>query len=85
MRGPVVYCAEEADNGDLSGLFFKREGNLSGDVDLIYAQGYRCTKKENGLYGCEPPQFKDTAICLVPYYRWGNRGKGGMCVFMKER
>lgn len=85
MYGPLVYCAEETDNLELNPLFLKRAGGLRGGIDSIYAEGYRCTDRGTELYGGEPPEFEDMEIRFIPYYYWGNRGKGGMSVFLKER
>lgn len=91
MRGPVVYCAEEADNGEVSVLFWKQEGQMNweknpvnGQVpgERIIAEGWRCKSEKPGLYTAQPPFFEETQITLIPYYQWNNRGKGAMCVYL---
>lgn len=91
MRGPVVYCAEEVDNGELSVLFWKDRGEMiwkkgpaagTPDSEQIIAEGWRCKSDRDELYTVQSPCFEKTQITLIPYYRWNNRGKGAMRVFL---
>ena len=100
MRGPVVYCAEEKDNGDLSRLFWRAGGKMSwekieghngaemdhseeaGITERIVAEGWRSSNAGEGLYTIEPPLFRPEQIILIPYFRWNNRGRGAMRVFL---
>ncbi len=92
--GPLIYCAEGADNdGDVLSLFFKEGGALTvGEflpdklcgIRQIRAQGYR-VEKGDGLYSEQAPVFHDCEIVLVPYYTWGNRGLNQMRVWLPER
>ncbi len=91
MRGPVVYCAEEADNGEPAVLFWKDGGRMTWEeppadepyaYERIITEGWRLSSGEPGLYTTQPPRFEETRITLVPYYRWNNRGKGAMRVFL---
>ncbi len=93
MRGPVVYCFEEADNG--GGLQSLRVAkSLEEEIDtcqdgvlkgkyLLKVNGYRCTGGED-LYTEERPHMEKTRLTAVPYYAWGNRGIGQMRVWMLE-
>jgi DUF1680 family protein len=93
MRGPVVYCLEEADNGqDLwalrlprsSKIIVKRETeNSIGDIVVLEAEGLRA-ESNNDLYSALPPDSKPASLRAVPYYTWGNRGSGGMRVWIRE-
>ena len=90
-RGPIVYCAEEADNGkqlwNLSvnpGTVSERfEPSLLGGVMALRCKGQR-ESGENGLYSFSAPQSTDAEITLIPYYAWNNRGKGEMTVWLRE-
>lgn len=93
MRGPVVYCFEEADNGgDLWALrlprelvaesYLCREGALAGNV-CLRMKGYRMESGES-LYSKERPVKKSAELVAVPYYAWANRGAGQMRVWMRE-
>jgi len=93
MRGPVVYCFEETDNGhDLSALRLPRESKITakremvesiGNVIVLETEGVRL-QSCNELYSTTPPGSKSVSLRAVPYYTWGNRGSGGMRVWMHE-
>ena len=70
-RGPVVYCAEGADNGgavrklalhDGEELQIKVEPGALGDVTTIQGE----------------------TLALIPYYAWSHRGKGEMAVWLER-
>lgn len=72
--GPIVYCVEEIDNGNLDNVAIpvdislepKQEKLLSDDVTTLTAK----TQKGD--------------LVLIPYYIWSNRGIGKMKVWMPE-
>lgn len=87
-RGPLVYCAEWADNGFdiMSALMnrhpqFKTSENpekLYGLVELktdVQTLGY----DENGRL-----TTTDTELTLIPYYAWAHRGTGKMRVWLPQ-
>lgn len=94
MRGPVVYCVEEADNGtelDLLEVNVKRgaqeeqtEGEL-GNIVTVEAEGRRIYPRHTGnLY--EPfraYEYEPTKIKYIPYYVWCNRGAGEMKTYLR--
>ena len=93
MRGPIVYCFEEADNGgllqslripaDLKAVAqWCQKGKLSGMM-LLKFSGIRVSGGES-LYSEEPPKKEVAQLTAVPYYTWGNRGLGQMRVWMLE-
>ena len=94
VRGPLVYCLEEADNGaNLSAISVDTEGELkiepSEQFDgcvLVKAKGKRLCEEEwsEGLYGNQKLQKKDTNLTAVPYFTWNNRGIGEMEVWIRE-
>lgn len=84
-RGPIVYCAETADNNpDLQSIILNMNptftetlisDKLGGIVELttpVQALG----RDENGRITIE-----DTELTLIPYYAWNNRGRGQMAVW----
>ena len=95
MRGPLVYCLEEADNGPdlhLVHLCTDRAGEASahfepallGGVTVIDMPGWREAHEDWGgaLYApYAAPKREDVTLRWVPYYAWGNRGKGEMRVW----
>jgi DUF1680 family protein len=94
MRGPLVYCAEEADNGEnLSALSIDPAQNvaaaweetLPGGAVAITAGGWRDTLATDKLYLPATSENPTPAeITLIPYYLWGNRGKGEMGVWLRR-
>lgn len=96
MRGPVVYCMEEADNGpDLERFHIKGTAEFSEMVScelgskmvMLTAPGRK--KKETaaaeGLYQTyRKPGYEDVTLRFIPYYAWANRGEGEMQVWVPE-
>ncbi len=94
VKGPVVYCLEQADNGeDLSALFIDSSAklieefdeSLYGGVVKVSVSGRRLDVDGFGksLYGVMPPKFTDAELTFVPYANWGNRAAGEMSVWTK--
>lgn len=94
MKGPLVYCLEEADNGEnLSGIFLDTDAgllenfkeDLLGGVTEITAKGKRIIKRDwekEGLYRLTPVELCETSVKFVPYCHWGNRKTGEMAVWI---
>lgn len=84
VRGPFVYCVEEADNGkNLQMLRISKEPDFRCDGDTVIADGFR--EKEDGALYSEWSEAQETPvqIKLIPYYKWGNRGENEMCVYIR--
>ena len=95
-RGPLVYCLETADlpAGVRVGevrlppgirLTAQRDPQLLGGVVALQGTAEVCQSGDwNGSLYRELKETPATAvnIRLVPYYAWGNRGKGEMTVWM---
>ena len=96
MRGPVVYCLEEKENGkDLNAIVVK--GGESWEQGWKEEQGYlnkeaaisflaeREDVEEWGdvLYCYKKSGRKAVKVVAVPYHSWGNRGCGEMVVWMR--
>ncbi len=96
MRGPLVYCIEEADNGkdlndialDLSKpLKAKFDKSLFGGTVVIEATGSRRELKDwkGVLYRpAGRSKMKKIKLKAVPYNRWANRGAGEMLVWIRS-
>ncbi len=92
--GPIVYCVEEIDNGKcLHNLVLPRgaafeqtfEKELLGGVVVLKAQGKTLAANEDApLHAYDAPSYEDKLITLVPYFRWNNRGKGEMRVYLRD-
>jgi DUF1680 family protein len=94
MRGPLVYCLEEADNGPLlSGVWLDAASSLDetwsadklGGILEIHARGERLTAQPDGSpYLAAPPAKLPGELTFIPYYAWANRGEGEMIVWVRE-
>ena len=95
VKGPVVYCLEEIDNGaNLGGLELPEDASfteiydpeLFGGTLVLTAEGTRIIEKENAsLYSTVPPKREKASLKFVPYCTWNNRGKGEMLVWIRTR
>lgn len=94
MRGPLVYCMEEADNGpDIfksvlpkeSQIEYSMDESLLGGVGVMSAEGYILENENSTLYykGNDISR-KPAKLKFIPYYAWANRGEGRMQVWVKE-
>lgn len=97
QRGPLVYCLEQADNGDaLHNLWLPRENafrvfegkGIFAHKMLIQAEGYRLspTQETQALYRYDTPPVQKTAQCLtfIPWFSWANRGEGEMRIWVND-
>ncbi len=94
VRGPLVYCLEETDNGkNLSALcvdtaqgITEEKSSLFGGSVILRAQGTRTEEDSwsGGLYSTEKPEQKPAALLAVPYAYWNNREPGEMAVWIRE-
>jgi DUF1680 family protein len=94
MRGPILYCLEEVDNGkNLFDICLDSKGqmNIVHDKELsvpvIYTQGTRRSLKgwPGDLYRPVSSSKANTKVKAVPYYFWANRGPGEMLVWIRDR
>lgn len=90
-RGPVVYCLEQADNGEGLNSLIVRSGadwrvaslpHLS-DLPLLEVEGTAETADLSSLYSASAPARSGALIRAVPYHAWDNRGSGEMLVWMR--
>lgn len=94
QRGPVVYCAEETDNGpNIANIELLPEPDFSvvydeellGGVCYITAKARRAkVGSYDGLYREMNNDYEETVVKLVPYYAWNNRGEGEMMVWLRQ-
>ena len=87
MRGPVVYCFEEIDNGiNLQMLSISAKTNFIVNKDLtITADGFR-EKEDTSLYfEYKEKEYKKCQLHLIPYHTWANRGENEMCVYLRVK
>lgn len=93
VRGPIVYCLEEMDNGkNLSVISIKADDQFKSiyDPDFLggctYIEGpaYRLSLSgfEENLYKPYSPEYQNTSIKAIPYSLWTNRKPGSMIVWI---
>ncbi|WP_336786724.1 glycoside hydrolase family 127 protein [Paenibacillus sp. MMO-177] len=96
-RGPLVYCLEEMDNGSpLAAVSLVTSGELHSYYDDQLLGGAVVIDAEGQLDEQESWQedtpyrpyaqhraSKRVQLKAVPYYLWGNRGKGEMMVWIR--
>ncbi len=83
LRGPLVYCVEQADNPglDLDRLLFPEEPELATRFEPDLLGGIvriETTAIETGDDGEE----REVAVRLIPYFAWANREPGRMMVWL---
>jgi hypothetical protein len=72
QRGPIVFCVEENDTSRAL------ESLRIGPADVIVPRWE--PELLGGVVALEGPEF-----VAVPYAAWGNRGRGAMAVWLRER
>lgn len=90
LRGPLVYCAEEADNGPGLNALALADGTPRDirDSDLVAVE-LPATRDVadwgDTLYRPAPPAAEPAAARLIPYHLWDNRTPGEMLVWLRTR
>ena len=93
MRGPMVYCMEQVDNGPVvEALCLPRDSALTetvrpdklGGIVEITAPGKRMVSADDALYSDQAPALEDATLTFIPYYAWANRGENEMTVYVRE-
>ncbi len=96
MRGPVVYCLEEEDNGKYLQWIripkaphfdIRFEKDLLGGVVTLHSSGLILDNRdwdENLLYApYKEETYVEEQLKWIPYYTWANRSCGEMAVWIK--
>ena len=95
MRGPLVYCLEEIDNGaNLHNICLDPSREITAEVSdelsegmvILKTTGRRYTEdapNQSLYYTFTQPAYTETALRFVPYYAWNNRGEGEMQVWTR--
>ncbi len=94
VKGPLVYCLEEADNGrNLASVFVRQDTqleesfdqNLFGGTTAITCKGEKIINSSWGNELYKPARIETGPVDLtaIPYFLWGNRGENEMIVWLK--
>lgn len=87
-RGPIVYCAEWADNNfDLPGILIPAKPEIQvvdnpeklNGIKELKMQAQSLYTNDKGLL-----ETKDVYLSLIPYYAWSHRGDGQMAVWLPQ-
>ena len=94
-RGPLVYCAEWADNGNMNPHHFllSREPqfevkagygiqNTEGDGKDFTVTAIKANGQEAAIASNGRLTARDVQVTLIPYYAWNHRGAGKMDVWL---
>ena len=101
VKGPIVYCIEEVDNGNLlaanqilsSAAFSEQfQTEILGGTIMLETSGEKlidqCDSSEWGqipLYRTTKPGTIPVKLKFIPYCLWGNRKTGEMLVWIRYR
>ena len=96
VKGPLVYCIEEIDNGDnLSAIYADRtqkikesfEKDLLGGSEVLEIKAKRAHEtEEEALYTDKEITYTEETVKAIPYCYWGNRAPGEeMLVWMHTK
>lgn len=95
IRGPLVYCIEEADNGkylselsvDIQKGLTEKESDELGTCVVLEGKGIRRKNGTEGeeLYALCAIEEEPVDIKAVPYFLWNNRGLGEMQVWINRK
>jgi hypothetical protein len=85
QRGPIVYCAEWADNnGKVANLLLSESSSLTAAFKPDLLQGVTVLQGELPAVIIENGNSISTRkqpFTAIPYYSWANRGQGEMTVW----
>ncbi len=82
-RGPIVFCAEEADNGaSVRALAIRRTAAFKAAFHPDLLNGVVVLSGEASSTGHE--NSAGHPLTAIPYYAWSNRGAGAMTVWFRE-
>lgn len=88
QRGPVIFCAEWADNQGLtSNLVLPAATPLTATYQPALLGGVMTLTATVPAVLVEPTAVRTVphAFTAIPYYAWANRGKGEMTVWLPEK
>jgi Uncharacterized protein conserved in bacteria len=94
QRGPLVFCAEEVDNGSNLASYVvdasaapapeRFAAKELGRSERLVLRAKRVAASKGELYGAAAPRYEDCELRLVPYFQWANRGEGEMRVWLRK-
>ncbi|MBR5527435.1 MAG: glycoside hydrolase family 127 protein [Clostridia bacterium] len=86
MYGPLVYCAETADNATVENFFADASADISVGGDFHGAPTVEISGETQisgeELYSEEPPVRTPATLKMIPYFGFANRGEGEMLTYI---
>lgn len=86
-RGPLVYCAEGIDNAEAANRFFIEQLTENPDMERATTgllAGIDFIKGISAKYLDAKGVVHNSALTLIPYYAWNNRGVSSMNIWFAE-
>lgn len=88
-RGPLVYCAESADNDfDIQSMLLPAHPTFETTDRPDLLNGIKQLKTQAQVLSYDTQgrlQTRNVSLSLIPYYAWNHRGIGKMMVWMPQR
>lgn len=95
MKGPLVYCMEEQDNGENLPAYYLNPLSLREEYDPVLLGGTTVIRgsgvkdeiddwKADEPYGGQKTGQRTAELMFIPYAYWCNRKPGEMLVWVKE-
>jgi DUF1680 family protein len=89
QRGPIVYCAEWADNNGKAGnIIIPAGATFSTEYKPALLNGVMTLTTEApvvSITGIENITTERKTVTMIPYYSWANRGKGEMTIWFPSQ
>lgn len=88
QRGPLIYCAEWADNnGRAANLILPVSASFTTEFQPSLLNGIVTLKSEANAVVTTDTEVKTVkqSFVAIPYYAWANRGKGEMMIWFPEK
>ncbi len=89
--GPLILCAEGADNGSLKGISIDNIEDAILEIDKESSSVLKAvvngfvSKSSSAIYSYDNPKTENKKITFIPYFAWGNRGKNDMKVWINNK
>ena len=92
-RGPIVYCAEEIDNGNVSLNNLSIDSNFEPEIRfnhdfnayVIETNGFEDAPSEKLYSAYDPNAVTERKLRFIPYFAFANRGESDMLIWFRIR
>lgn len=92
-RGPIVYCAEEIDNGNVPLSILSIDSNFEPEIKfnhdfntyVIEVNGFEDAPSDKLYFTYDPSAVTERKLRFIPYYAFANRGESDMQIWFRIR